>query len=87
METYYWTRNCPRCGQGRLLIMKDRSRGALYLHCEECEWGWRNPADAAAGVVEKAFLTLTEEFESSVASLQEIEAQGWSSYVTGEFQE
>lgn len=85
MKTYYWMRTCVHCnGQGRLLIMKDLSTNSLYLHCEECEWGWRDPEKADD--VGWAFLTLDEDFEAEPASSAEIERHGWSRYVAGEFQ-
>lgn len=83
MEVYCWMRNCANCGQGRLLIMKDLSNDSLYLHCEDCEWGWRDPEKADN--VASAFLTLNEEFEAAPASRAEIERLGWNRYVVGEF--
>jgi hypothetical protein len=57
----------------------------LYLHCEECEVGWRDPAtasDPSAG-----FLTLDEEFETAFPTLTEIRERGWERYVKGTFDE
>lgn len=83
---YYWMRLCPCCdGQGRLVIMKDLSHDALYLHCEECEWGWRDPekaSDVAAG-----FLTLAEVFQARSASMDDITRHGWAGYLAGSFEE
>jgi len=85
-KTYYWMRPCIHCnGQGRLLIMKNLSTNSLYLHCEECEWGWRQPD--RTDDVEAAFLTLQENFQAQPASAMEIEQAGWSGYVSGLFQE
>ena len=45
--TIYWYKSCPICdGQGRLHILEDITHKRLYLHCEECEWGWLNPLEA-----------------------------------------
>lgn len=88
MTRYHWMRPCPRCdGQGRLLILKNRGTGTLYLHCEECEWGWGDPALAAAGDIDAAFLTLQEDFESDTPSLDEIGRLGWGKFVAGYFDE
>lgn len=65
--------------------MKDLSNHSLYLHCEECEWGWREPEKTDD--VGSAFLTLVEDFEAEPASRAEIERHGWRRYVAGEFQE
>lgn len=86
MKTYFWSRLCPHCdGEGRLIIMKDLTHDSLYLHCEECEWGWRNP-DTAADVA-SGFLTLDEEFDAEPASNDEIVNAGWAKHVAGHFQE
>ena len=84
MTHYYWFHTCPVCsGQGRLLLFKDLTAGQLYLHCEECEWGWRDPdkaTDPKAG-----FLTLNEEFEAAPATKQDIQGEGWEKYALHEF--
>jgi hypothetical protein len=85
MNRYYWTRICPICSEGRLLIFKDLTRGTLYLHCEECEWGWRDAA--LADQRNAGFLTLNEEFESEPADIEEIRARGWERYVAGSFED
>ena len=73
----YWFQVCPNCdGQGRLFICREKESGDLYLHCEECEWGFRDPrrcADASDG-----FLAI--DGESDIATLSEIETAGWSCY-------
>jgi hypothetical protein len=79
-------RTCLHCGgQGRLLILKDSSSGGLYLHCEECEWGWRDPEKTDD--IGSAFLTLDEDFDSEVPSRDEIEERGWAKYISGHFDE
>jgi len=81
MQHWYWARQCVFCGQGRLMIMKDLAQNELYLHCEECEWGWRDPEEA--GGREGMFLTLSEPFDARPASIEEIRAADWTKYVVG----
>lgn len=85
MSTYHWYKTCPHCdNQGRLLIQRNVDECALYLHCEECEWGWKRPEDATD--VAKGFLTLLVDFESENPTLEEIETAGWGGYITGSFE-
>jgi hypothetical protein len=85
MTHYYWYQTCPVCSQGRLLIFKDLAAQQLYLHCEECEWGWRNPERSSEK--EAGFLTLDEEFESKPATKEDIDGLGWTKYAAHEFDE
>ncbi|MBK8238216.1 MAG: hypothetical protein IPK74_22020 [Deltaproteobacteria bacterium] len=67
------------------MIFKDLTSRRLYLHCEECEWGWQDPersSDAGAG-----FLTLDEEFESMPATREDIDEHGWTKYAAHDFDE
>ena len=70
-------------GQGRLLIFKDLTANGLYLHCEEWEWGWRDPR--MAHKKEAGFLSLDQEFEARPANRRDIEEFGWQNFSTGEF--
>jgi hypothetical protein len=85
---YYTYKPCPLCGfggGGRLTIWEDLSNDRLYLHCDECEWGWRDPEkaeDPAAG-----FLTLDEEFEARPADWETIQRYGWVKYATNSYDE
>ncbi len=75
----YWYTTCSNCKhQGRLMLMKNLSSGQLYLHCEECESGWRDPLkiDNLAA----KFLTLDEEFDAELATWDDIEKAGWQRY-------
>jgi hypothetical protein len=77
--TQYWYTECPRCGLGgggRLFLFEDVTNHRLYLHCDECEWGWASPEDVRR--TQTGFLTLTETFESHPASREMIEEYGWS---------
>lgn len=72
----YWFKNCRRCQQGRLFVMRLCGTGNLYLHCEECEWAWADPAladDPARG-------ELGIDLDGEYASESEIERQGWQAY-------
>jgi hypothetical protein len=88
LTRYYWYELCPRCGfggGGRLTIYEDITNRRLYLQCDECEWGWRNPEkanDQSAG-----FLTLTEEFEARLADWATIQRYGWEKYAKESYEE
>ena len=43
MRTLYWSSTCANCNQGRLLFQNDITNARVYVHCEECEWGWLHP--------------------------------------------
>lgn len=66
-----------------MLIFKDLARDELYLHCEECEWGWRNPD--TANRQDAAFLTLDEKFESAPATSADVIRFAWQKYAASEF--
>lgn len=57
--------------------MKNLRTASLYLHCEECEMGYRDPEAAGTGT---GFLTLDEDFDAEPASLQEIEEATWDRF-------
>ena len=75
MSKSYWYKQCPRCRQGRLFIIEDVTHHRLYLHCEECEMGYKRPEDA--DIPGGGFLTLDEDFKTTVANLARIVALGW----------
>jgi hypothetical protein len=72
----YWLKTCPTCGQGRLFIMRMNDAGNLYLHCEECESTWTDPARADDPMQGE----LGIDFDSEYASEQEIQGGGWRPY-------
>jgi len=80
---YYWYCECFNCRQGRLLIMEDVTNRRLYLHCEECEYGWYVPEKINS--MECGFLTLTEDFDSSTPTFEDIKNYGWEKYATHSF--
>ncbi|WP_146661288.1 hypothetical protein [Enhygromyxa salina] len=84
MTHYYWYKACSICdGQGRLLLFMDLFRKELYLHCEECECGWRDPEKAERK--EAGFLTLDEDFEAEAATRADIDKCGWQKYAVNSF--
>lgn len=77
MKQIFWFKICPLCKQGRLFVFKNLSNGKLYLHCEECEQGYYNPNELNK---ENAFLTLTENFEATEATAEDIKEFKWDRY-------
>ncbi|MCB9586705.1 MAG: hypothetical protein H6718_14995 [Polyangiaceae bacterium] len=67
---------CPFCDQGRLFAFREEDSGDIYLHCEECERGYRDPDGLS---VEQSFLTLDEPGEARAASRDEVLASRWRS--------
>jgi hypothetical protein len=57
---------------------KKSRRGALYLHCDECEAEWEDPR--RAGDAASALMTAEEDFASDYATAPEIDAAGWRPY-------
>ena len=75
----FWLGTCPSCHhQGRLVVMHDQTRDRLYLHCEECESGWRDPE--RVGDLTTRFLTLDEEFQAEPATEDDLSRRGWMRY-------
>ncbi len=77
MKHLFWLKTCPLCKQGRLFVFKNQSNGKLYLHCEECEEGYYNPEEINR---ENSFLTLTEDFEATGATAEDIKEFKWERY-------
>lgn len=74
----YWYTTCRNCKQGRLMVMKNLSSGQLYLHCEECEYGWYDPLKVDD--LTAKFLTLDEEFDAELATWDDVEKAGWQQF-------
>jgi hypothetical protein len=64
------------------VVMKNLSSGLLYLHCEECESGWRDPLKV--NDLTAKFLTLDEDFDAEIATWEEIKEAGWQRYAVNE---
>ena len=65
----YWLTVCSNCEQGRLFVFFDETAGRPYLHCEECEYGFRDPTRLEKA---DAFLTLLEDFDAHSATREEL---------------
>lgn len=79
---FYWTTTCCLCDhQGQLFVMKYLHDQQLYLHCGECEWGWREPC--RVDDKDRAFLTLVDPSEAIPATWQDIARAGWVPFVSG----
>ncbi|MCC7500202.1 hypothetical protein IT396_00085 [Candidatus Nomurabacteria bacterium] len=42
-KNYAWIKNCPLCGQGRLMVAKEDGTENFYITCEECGSVWNSP--------------------------------------------
>jgi predicted RNA-binding Zn-ribbon protein involved in translation (DUF1610 family) len=75
MDQYRYT-VCPNCKQDTIIACARDSDNKLFLHCEECEWGWNTPAEVDAGA--SGFLAL--DIEAHYASRQALVAADWLKY-------
>jgi len=80
---YYWYAICHFCEEGRLIITKNKDTNTLYLHCDECERGWKDPE--AIEHVASSCLTFLERFEIDYPTPEEIVTQGWEKYMAHSF--
>jgi|LakMenEpi03Aug12_release.lakeMendotaPanAssembly.Ray.scaffolds.fasta_scaffold1051710_1 hypothetical protein len=74
----YSVSRCPICGQGDVLIVKEKKTGHLLLMCDDCESQWENP--------EILFSTgepLMNEKNDLTAAVEdsEVKAVDWEKYV------
>jgi hypothetical protein len=76
----YWLKICPFCNQGRLFIYKNLNQNKLYLHCEECERGYKNLDNVSS---ETSFLTLLEDFDSIEADLNDLMKENITNFNEG----
>ena len=68
---------CPVCNQGRLLIVREKKSGTLYVGCEDCESEWREPKDSS-----KPEMATRDQFgESEYLSLEEAAQPPWNEFV------
>jgi uncharacterized protein (DUF983 family) len=75
--TQYHLGNCPSCQSGRLFPFFEADTGDVYGHCEECEHGYRSPAEIEA---RGGFLTLLNDSEAHWATEIEISRSVWANY-------
>lgn len=72
MEDYSFG-ECPICGQGQLIAVRNPITLQLLVMCDDCESQWRSPDEAQS--FENA---LSDEVRGvEMATLEEIEAVGW----------
>jgi hypothetical protein len=72
MEGYSFG-ECPICGQGQIVAVKNPATGQLLVMCDDCESQWRSPEEAQS--YENA---LSDEVRGAeIATLEELEAAGW----------
>ena len=69
---------CPFCDQSWIDIVKD-SDGTLFLLCEECDTNWSEPENIQADKPNMDVVSLP--VRAYKATLEEIDAKGWSKWV------
>ena len=72
----YWFKQCPRCRQGQLFIHSNRETQSLYLHCDECEWGFADPTKCDS--VDDGFFAMNIHYDEP--TLDVIQQRGWSEF-------
>ncbi|TDX83599.1 hypothetical protein EDE05_1065 [Neorhizobium sp. R1-B] len=75
--TEFHAGNCPSCHNGRLFLFRESDTGDVYGHCEECEQGYRTPAEIGSN---SGFLTLLDEVDADWATEDEISRSVWANY-------
>lgn len=76
----HWYKTCPTCRQGRLFIEYDTTEKRLVLHCEECEYVWRNPEFLEQRVPNNVFQALTSGHDFAIPEEADIDKAGWAKY-------
>ena len=69
--------NCSLCGQGRVLVLREDSTGAIYVGCEECGSEWDSPE--AAGNPELATQGLHK--RSTVVERGSLAGHSWARFL------
>lgn len=69
--------HCPSCHNGRLFLFRESDTGDVYGHCEECEHGYRSPAEIESN---SGFLTLLNDSDAEWATEDEISRSVWANY-------
>lgn len=76
----YWYKGCMFCHQGRLFIEHDRTDDQLVLHCEECEYAWKDPEALGSINPDSTLLTLVSDHVLEYPSDSLIRDRGWARY-------
>jgi hypothetical protein len=75
MGNSFWFKICPFCDQGRLFVFKNLDSNRLYFHREDCERVYNDPQNIDK---QSSFLTLLEDFNSVIATKEDINKFGWN---------
>lgn len=76
---YRYIDECSDCGQGLILIVKDKITNKLILICDDCESMWRSPElfyRNQGRISHDANVDLSKD-----VSIEEINSLGWQKYV------
>lgn len=73
----FYAGSCPSCHNGRLFLFRESDTGDVYGHCEECEQGYRTPAEIESN---SGFLTLLNDADADWATEAEISRSVWANY-------
>jgi hypothetical protein len=71
---------CPICGQGDVIIVKERLSNNLLLICHDCESQWENPEILLSGG--EPMKEEKSNLEDAINN-DEIKFAGWEKYVKG----
>ena len=69
---------CPLCGQGWVVIVKDKQTSQLYAYCTECETEWNDPTK---GIKEESCLSFGTFGQFVPPSFEEISKSDWYKYI------
>lgn len=69
---------CPICGQGDVIVVKERSSNDLLLICDDCESQWINPEALFSG--SDPIKDERHDLDDNVSD-KEINEVGWGKYV------
>jgi hypothetical protein len=74
----YSVGRCPICGQGDVIIVKEKSSNNLLLICDDCESQWKNPVILFSGG--EPIEDERHGLEAKVSD-EEVKFVGWEKYV------
>lgn len=78
-EFSYGVGVCDVCGQGMVLIARDKINNNIFVICNECESQWASPQDFQKG---GNSLSSSEHHHDVVdATLDEIKKRGWDGFI------
>lgn len=68
--------DCPVCGQGQILVVKNASSGDFFVMCDDCESEWDSPQ----AILEGKNAWERNNFPVINATYEEIKNIGWDKY-------